>query len=211
VSTLLSFAAVSLLASIVPGPDTAVVTKNGLRHGRRAAVLTAAGCSTGQLGWGLASIAGVGALLATSVVAFTVVKLIGAAYLVALGCLAIIANRRPHGGKDEQPDRLPQERGSRRTTACYRDGLLTNALNPKTALFMSALLPQFIKPGDAHWLPFALVLTTVAVSFSWMGCYASLLDRASRALARPAIRRASERVTGAILIGLGVRVALERQ
>ncbi len=207
-TVLLPFAAVSLLASLIPGPDTAVVTKSVITRGRGAAILTAAGCSSGQLLWGAASLIGIGTLLATSVVAFTVVKLIGATYLVAIGLLAIIASRREGGAALPGAD---AKSGRRRRGSSYREGLLTNALNPKTALFMSALLPQFIKPDASSWVAPAMVITTGVVSFSWMVVYATLLDRIGHVLQRARVRRAIERITGSILIGLGLRIAVEHR
>jgi len=91
---LLSFAAVSFLASVIPGPDTAVVTKNAITRGRRAAIRYGGRLQLWSARLGAASIVGIGTLLATSVIAFTIDKLIGASYLIALGVPAIIASRR---------------------------------------------------------------------------------------------------------------------
>jgi threonine/homoserine/homoserine lactone efflux protein len=199
-TTLLTFAGVAWLATLVPGPDTAVVVKNAVVRGRRAAVAAAAGCSTGQLAWGAASMAGVAAVLATSVVAFSVVKWVGVAYLVYLGIRSL------HSAATTQDG--PPPRGK---AGGYREGLLVNALNPKTALFMSALLPQFVTPDSPWWLPGVLVVITALVSFSWMSAYALLFATFGDVLRRPRVRRIVDGLMGTVLIGFGARLAASQQ
>ncbi len=199
-TTLLTFAGVAWLATLVPGPDTAVVVKNAVMKGRKAAVAAAAGCSTGQLGWGAASMAGVAAVLATSVVAFSIVKWVGVAYLAYLGIRSLRSATRRQDA--------PAPRGR---AGGYREGLLVNALNPKTALFMSALLPQFVTPDSPWWLPGVLVVITAFVSFSWMAGYAVLFATFGDVLRRPRVRRAIDGLMGTVLIGFGVRLAASQQ
>lgn len=204
-TTLTAFAGVSLLATLVPGPETAVVIKNSIARGRRAAILTAAGCSTGQIGWGIASIAGIAVLLATSVIAFTVVKWIGAAYLCYLGVRSLVSAIRH---RQESSDNVTDTHGAPVTGSAYRTGLLTGALNPKTALFMSSLLPQFTGPGDPAWLPVALILITAAVSFLCMAAYALVFAKVGDLLRRPVVRRSVDGAIGTVLVGFGVGLAL---
>ena len=203
-ATLIAFAGVSLLATLIPGPDTAVVIKHSLGRGRRAAMAAAAGCSTGQVGWGLASIAGIAALLATSVVAFTVLKWVGALYLCYIGIRSLISAIRPGGAADAAGPRTVAPGG---VAASYRDGLFTNALNPKTALFMSALLPQFTGPGDPAWLPVALVAVTAVVSFGCMSAYALVFAKIGDVLRRPVVRRTVDGAMGGVLVSFGVGLA----
>ncbi|MFT7841714.1 LysE family translocator [Saccharothrix sp. BKS2] len=203
-ATLIAFAGVSLLATLIPGPDTAVVIKHSLGRGRRAAMAAAAGCSTGQVGWGLASIAGIAALLATSVVAFTVLKWVGALYLCYIGIRSLISAIRPDGSADATGARAVAPGG---VAASYRDGLFTNALNPKTALFMSALLPQFTGPGDPAWLPVALVAVTAVVSFGCMSAYALVFAKIGDVLRRPVVRRTVDGAMGGVLVSFGVGLA----
>jgi threonine/homoserine/homoserine lactone efflux protein len=177
------------------------VVRNAVVRGRRAAVAAAAGCSTGQLAWGAASMAGVAAVLATSVVAFAVVKWIGVAYLVYLGIRSLRSATRP----DAPSAPAPAGRGG------YREGLLVNALNPKTALFMSALLPQFLEPGGPWWVPVALVAITAVVSFTWMSAYALVFAAFGDVLRRPRVRRAIDGLMGTVLLGFSVRLAAAQQ
>ncbi len=201
-TTLLTFAGVAWLTTVVPGPDTAVVARNAVMRGRRSAIAAAAGCSTGQLAWGAASMAGIAAVLATSVLAFTIVKWIGVAYLVYLG----IRSLRSAASRSEAaaaPTR--QGRGG------YREGLLVNALNPKTALFMSALLPQFVTPDSPWWLPVALVAITATISFAWMSGYALAFATFGAVLRRPRVRRTIDGLMGTVLLAFGARLAASTQ
>ena len=204
-----AFVGIAALVIIAPGPDTVVVTKNALLHGRRAALATSLGVNTGLLIWTVAAALGIAAVVRESAVAFTVLKLVGAAYLVWLGFGALRAARR-HAA----PEALHATRPSPRVGALlgYRQGLLSNLGNPKIAVFFTGLLPQFVSPGKPVLEPFLLlgglfVLMTVV----WLCGYALLAARASAVLGRPRVRAALDRVTGVVLIGLGVRLALERR
>jgi RhtB (resistance to homoserine/threonine) family protein len=202
-TSILAFAGVALLATLIPGPDTAVVIKNSIGGGRRAGLLTALGCSTGQLLWGAASIVGIAAVLASSVLAFTIVKWVGVAYLCFLGVRALVSAVRGSA------DGVVAPSSSRSWRSGYREGLLTNALNPKTALFMSALLPQFISPDSSPWLSVALVATTAVVSFGCMAMYSVGFATIGHVLRRPRVRRAVDGITGTVLLGFGARLAAE--
>ncbi|WP_409494791.1 LysE family translocator [Amycolatopsis sp. cmx-11-12] len=204
-TTIAAFAGVALLATLIPGPDTAVVIKNSMGRGRRAALATAAGCSTGQVGWGIASIAGIAALLATSVIAFTVLKWIGAIYLCYIGVRSLISALRSGQTQAEQDVAAPAS-----VASSYRDGLFTNALNPKTALFMSALLPQFTGPGEPWWTPGVLVAVTAVVSFSCMAAYALVFAKLGDVLRRPAVRRTVDGAMGGVLVSFGVGLAFSQ-
>jgi RhtB (resistance to homoserine/threonine) family protein len=204
-----AFVGIAALVIVAPGPDTVMVTKNALLHGRRAALATSLGVSTGLLIWTLAAALGVAAVVRESAVAFTILKLVGAAYLVWLGFQALRAARR-----HVTPDRRHTTRQSPRVGALlgYRQGLLSNLGNPKIAVFFTGLLPQFVSPGRPVLEPFLLlgglfVLMTVV----WLCGYALAAARASALLGRPQVRAALDSVTGVVLVGLGVRLALERR
>jgi len=154
------------------------------------------------LAWAAASALGVAAVLATSPTAFAVLQLGGAAYLVVLGLQTLWRTRQatPDRGED-------RDRAERRTTA-FRQGLLTNVLNPKIAVFYGTLLPQFLSPGDPA-LAISLVLAGIHVAFglAWLTTYAWLVTRAGDVLRRPRARRALDRLTGTVLVALGLRIA----
>ena len=168
--------------------------------GAPAARRTALGTSTGLLVWGAASACGVAAVLNASAEVFTAVKLAGAAYLIWLGLQAI-----RHAGAQEQP-------GRSRSGSPFRQGLFCNLLNPKAGIFFTALLPQFVSPQDPALLV-SLLMTAIAAttSLGWLSVYATVVPRAGDVLRRPPVRRALDRATGVVLIGLGVRLALTRR
>jgi len=204
-----AFVGIAALVIIAPGPDTVVVTKNALLHGRRAALATSLGVNTGLLIWTVAAALGIAAVVRESAVAFTVLKLVGAAYLVWLGIGALRAARR-HAA----PEAPHATRQSPRVGALlgYRQGLLSNLGNPKIAVFFTSLLPQFVSPGEPVLLPFLLLGGLfVLITLVWLCAYALVAVRISSVLARPRVKAALDRLTGVVLIGLGIRVAFERR
>jgi threonine/homoserine/homoserine lactone efflux protein len=196
VTHLVAFLGVSLLVIVTPGQDTALTIRNTLFGGRRAGVRTAAGVAAGQATWTLAASAGVVALLRASEPAFTAVRLLGAAYLVYLGLQTLL--RRGHVE--------PRAGGSARRA--FRQGLLSNLGNPKMAVFFTSLLPQF---GSSFSALVALGLAFCSLTFLWLSGYAWAVSKAGDVLRRPRIRRALDRVTGVVLVGFGLRLAVERR
>jgi threonine/homoserine/homoserine lactone efflux protein len=195
--TLLLFAPVAALLTITPGAGTAMVVRSAARGGRRDALLTTIGNSVGVLAWAGFAAVGIAAVVAASAEAFTVVKLIGAVVLVVLG----VQSLRGHRSTEHAAP-----------TAPLRDGLVTSIANPKLAVFFAALFPQFV-PDGAPVLPAALLMAATIVTFDlvWYSTLAYLVARAKRAFVEGPWLRRFERVTGAVLVGLGVRLALERQ
>jgi len=196
------------MITVTPGPDTVVVARNTLRHGRGSGLATAVGSASGLLCWGLAAGLGVAGVLAASAAAFAVLKLAGAAYLVYLGLKSI-----RHAGRGALGDAGGEQRQPPlRFGAAARQGLLTNLLNPKAALFFTALLPQFLST-HGRVLGASAVMTVIASAASLLGLtvYAFAFNRGARLMRRPPVRRALDRLTGLVLVGLGVRIALERR
>ena len=202
------FVGIAAVVIVVPGPDTAIVTKNALLHGRRAALGTSFGVSTGLAVWTVASALGVASIVRASDTAFTVLKLIGAAYLVWLGIQALVASRRD--GSDAQPESTGRTALDGR--GGFRQGLLSDLANPKIGAFFTGLLPQFAGPGHSVLIPF-LVLggLFVLMTVVWLCAYALVAVKASELLRRPRVRAAIDRFSGAILIAFGIRLALERR
>lgn len=202
-SELVPYLGVVALITVTPGADTAVVVRSAIAGGARMGIATAAGSSSGLLVWGAATALGIAAVLAASATAFTVVKLAGAAYLVWLGIQAI-----RHAGAGEAAD---TQAGAASRGAAFRRGLLTNLLNPKAALFFTALLPQFLSPDDPA-LAVSGLMTAIAAtaSLSGLSLYAYLVARAGDFLRRPHVRRRLDQVSGAVLVLLGLRVAIQR-
>ncbi|GAA3645541.1 LysE family translocator [Streptomyces chitinivorans] len=200
----LAAAGVLAALTVVPGPDMAVVTKRAVTSGPRDGLRTAGGITVGLLLWGVLTVAGLAAVLAASAVAYTAVKLAGAAYLVFLGVQALLGSRR--GRRGEAAASAPAPVGNP-----WRTGLVANALNPKIAVFYTGLLPTLAPPGlSPHTGMALLVLLHVVLTAIWLGGYVLLLARARAFFARPAVRRGMDRVTGVVLIGFGLKVAATR-
>lgn len=212
-----AFLGMSVLLITAPGPDTVVVTKNAIFHGRRTALATSLGVNTGLFIWTAGAALGLDAVIRASAVAFEFLKIAGVVYLVWLGGIALRHAGEIgvlHGGpaRDEPPpggDARPLPGGLARG---YRQGLLTNLANPKIAVFFTSLLPQFVS-GRASALLAFLVLggLFVAMNLLWLGGYAVLASRISHVLMRRRVKRAIDRLTGIVLIGFGIRLALERR
>jgi threonine/homoserine/homoserine lactone efflux protein len=209
ISTLLAFVLVAGLVIVTPGPDMALVTRNVLVHGRQAALLTALGIEAGLLVWTGASLLGIAALLAASALAFTVVKLAGAAYLVFLGLRTLLSLRGP-GSAGHPTGLIPNIRSNLPRRLAFQQGLLSNLLNPKIAVFFTSLIPQFVTPGPAATLR-SVVLAGIfmAMGLIWLTTYAVFADTVRSTLQRRPVKRLLDAVSGLVLVGLGVRLAVE--
>ena len=193
---------VLVLLTISPGADMALVAKVTLERGRLAAFVTTLGICSGLLVHATASALGLSVILATSAEAFTVMKLAGAAYLAYLGVRSIRDSLRPHA--------TPV--APRRAATPFFQGLLNNVLNPKVAVFYLTFLPQFIDPtGNVLAQSLLFALAHAAMGIAWLAAYAYVLARLSAFFARRGVRAWLERVTGAVLVALGLRLAFERR
>jgi RhtB (resistance to homoserine/threonine) family protein len=200
---LLPFLAISVLLILIPGPDTAVVTKNALLAGRRGGMLAAVGVAAGLTSWTLAAALGMAALLKASALAFLVLKIVGAVYLAWIGFqmlrsrneIGAVGNGRPTSG-----------------IRSLRQGLLSDLGNPKIAVFFTSFLPQFVH-GHADVFASLLLLGAIfaVITLAWLVLYVAIVARGTALLRRPRVRRVLDRVTGVVLIGFGVRLALERR
>ena len=203
-----AFLGISVLVIVTPGPDTAVTIRNTLVGGRAAGIATAFGVATGQAIWALATSAGIVALLVASEPLFLAVKYAGAAYLMWLGVQSLYAAFRPTNHGTAQ---MPVARALAPRVA-FGQGVVSDLGNPKMAAFFTSLLPQFAPPGDASFVGLAaLGLLFSLMTLLWLAGYALAIARVGDVLRRPAIRRALEGITGAALIGLGLRLATEER
>jgi RhtB (resistance to homoserine/threonine) family protein len=205
---LLPFLALSILVIVMPGPDTAVVVKNTLLGGRRAGIACSVGVSLGLTTWTIAAAAGVAALIQASAVAFLVLKLAGAVYLIWLG-IQMLRARDPVATATGAGHGIASRNHSGKA---LRQGLLSDLSNPKIAVFFTSFLPQFVH-GDG---PVFLALLGLGVLFAvitlvWLVVYVAVLGAASAAMQRPAVRKTLDRITGVVLVALGVRLAFEKR
>ena len=184
----------------------ALVTKNALLHGRRTALATAVGINVGILFWTTAAALGLAAVIAHSTTAFTVIKLAGALYLVYLGLQVLRASRRR-----PRMSAAPATRAPLNNRVAFRQGLVSNLLNPKIAVFFTSLLPQFVGTHRAGADLLLLGALFNAMGLVWLLSYALLAARGRKVLGRPGVKRILDRVSGLVLIGLGIRIAFEHR
>jgi threonine/homoserine/homoserine lactone efflux protein len=201
---LAGFIAVATLVVVTPGPDMTLVARNTFAGGRPSGLATSAGTCSGLLVHATAAALGLSAVLLASSQAFTVVKIAGAAYLILLGIRTILGARREAsfggGAKGTDP------------WAAYRQGVLTNVLNPKVAIFFLSLLPQFVEPGPGFtWRLLVLSGLFIVMGLAWLTIYTIALHSVSGFVDRPRVKTIIESVTGCVLMALGVRLAIQRR
>ena len=195
----LAFCGVAFVLSVTPGPDMALVMRNGLRSGRPAAFQTILGIFVGLLGWALATAIGVAAILAASATVFTALKIAGGVYLAYLGIRTLLALRRNGTG---------QEPTETKPGSPFRQGLVTNLLNPKLAVFFTTLLPQFISEDDPYVAKSILLAALfVVIGLTWLVLYGFVVGAVARSRG---FRRTIEAVTGVVLTALGLRLVVDR-
>lgn len=210
---MLGFLGLCLVITLTPGLDTAMVLRNSLRRGPRAGVLTSLGCALGLFVHAAAVAFGLAAILLQSAVVFEVVRWCGVVVLVVIGVLSL---RSAAVDKPVEPSAgvvASDESGRFGRGPSFLQGLLTNLTNPKATLFFLSALPQFVTTSaDVSALPQAMLLAVIAGTFSAVGLslVALLAGRARRWLSSRRAQRIQEAVMGTVLIGLGVKVALER-
>lgn len=203
-----SFIGLAALIVIVPGADMALVARNTVAGGRSAGVRTMTGTLLGLVVHAGAAVVGLSAIVAASATAFNVVKLVGAAYLIWLGFQTLWSTRTSARTPSGSPTvTLP----TGRIGAPLTQGFLTNLLNPKLAVFFLSFLPQFVDPTRPATPQILLLAATFMVMGAvWLGTYVAAVGALAGVLTRPAVKRWSDRVVGATLIGLGARLAVVR-
>ena len=196
------FLAAGILLNLTPGPDTAYILGRSIAQGREAGIASALGICVGSIFHSCAAALGLSAILATSAVAFAAIKLLGGAYLIFLGIKMLLDRRRQLS--------LPSNFRRRTTIAAFRQGVFTNVLNPKVALFFLAFLPQFIDPAS-NMKVFAFLmlgLTFVTTGTIWcliLAWFASAFSERLRT--NEIIGQWLNRAAGALFVFLGLRLA----
>jgi threonine/homoserine/homoserine lactone efflux protein len=197
----IAFAAASFVIGVIPGPGVTMIVGYALAAGRRAALSAVAGAAAGNFTAMSLSLAGVGAVLAASALAFTVLKWAGAAYLIALGLFTI--------GKTL--GKAPASEAPLKPRMTFVGAFAVTALNPKTIVFFVAFAPQFMS-ASAPYLPQAAILVTTFVLLvaATDAAYAWLASSFAPALKSPRVRRWAERAGGGALVGAGLATAAAR-
>lgn len=204
-------AGIHLLAVMSPGPDFAMVVRNSLVYSRRTGILAAVGLGLGILLHVFYSLLGIGLIISQSVVLFNTIKLVGAAYLIYIGVKSLFAKK--ESAKEIESELQEEFSGEQAkkdlsTWQAVRMGFLTNALNPKATLFFLALFTQVINPETALGVKAIYGLEMSVVTFAWFAVVALLLTHRRVNKAFAGVKHYVERFFGAVLIALGIKVAL---
>lgn len=208
---LLSFSVVAALLTVIPGLDTALVLRAAVSRGRAHAVAAALGINAGCLVWGVAAAVGASALLVASETAYRLLTLAGAVYLVGLGAhLLWTSFRRRDADDDALAPAAAPERGS--LWVSWLTGLGTNILNPKIGVFYVATIPQFIPDGTSPLL-MGILLAVVhnLIGMLWFAFVITGAGFMAKSLGRSRFARVADRVTGVVLVGFGLRLALQHR
>ncbi|MGE4299047.1 MAG: LysE family translocator [Desulfovibrionaceae bacterium] len=212
---LLAYAGLAALLTLAPGADTMLIIRNVLSRGRLDGIITTVGVCSGLYVHATLSALGLSVILVHSATAFMVAKTLGACYLAWLGIQSLRAAIRT--GNPEQC-RLngslaaAQRKTRGRWKRSLREGFMCNVLNPKAAIFYLAILPQFINPGDPVLLR-SWVLATIhgIMGLVWLCALSLFLGRMRGFVTRPSVQSKLEAASGLIMIGFGIRLALERR
>ncbi|NIF53114.1 LysE family translocator [Burkholderia sp. Ax-1724] len=200
------FVVAVFLLNVTPGPDTAYIVGRSVAQGRGAGLMSALGISAGCCIHSLACAFGLTALLAASATAFTVVKFIGAIYLIYLGARLIFAKPAPDAPANDT--RSPSAPKSLRQL--FLQGFWTNVLNPKVVLFFVSFFPQFVATGSEHktFAFLALGAVFVVMSMIWNSFVAWIAGSVTQRFSgKPAVKRWLDRGVGSAFVGLGIKLA----
>jgi RhtB (resistance to homoserine/threonine) family protein len=201
------FIGTGILLNLTPGQDTMFIIGRTLTGGPRAGVASAFGIMVGSMCHTVAAALGFSAIIATSATAFSVVKLLGAAYLIFLGAKLLWSRA------SAQPEAQAASASASAAWSCFRQGIITNVLNPKVALFFLAFLPQFIDPNSPTKAVAFLALGATFITSGLIWCLV-LVSAAARLRLffqrNPNARTIIDRITGALFLTLGVRLAWSR-
>lgn len=201
------FLLMCVLLIILPGPDTAIATKNTLVNGRNGGLKTMLGSCCGLLIHTFAAVVGLSAIIVKSAYLFTIIKYAGAVYLCYLGIKTLWSIRNLY----KQPPDYLQVNNQYTGQPCFKQGFLTNITNPKVAVFFLTFLPQFVDGTNQTIFPFLLMgLLYTGLTLLWFVLYICLLEKISSFMRKPRTKLAIEGMTGAILIAFGIRLALEK-
>lgn len=198
------FLLMSLLLILVPGPDSGLVIQNSIVHGKKAGMKTVIGSVSGLFIHTAAAVLGLSALIVKSAWLFTVLKWVGAAYLIYIGISSLRTVLRK-----EEPAAMTK---AKKQKSFYLQGFITCASNPKVAVFFLTFLPQFVTDNMNHMLQFSLMgLAYGVMTVMVFTLYVLLIEAFSRWLKKPVVQKVLQGTTGAVLVTFGVRLALERQ
>lgn len=202
-SAVISFTLFAAVLTITPGLDTMLVLRTGVTAGRRAAYAAAVGICSGLLVWATASALGITAILTASEVAYTILRWAGAAYICHLGVRILWQAR--HRSIADSPIETEAPRSA---WSAFRLGVTSNLANPKVGVFYLSVLPQFL-PSTVNPFAGSMLLAGIHAlqGMVWFALLITAINRTRRILTRPRVKQWLERMTGAVLVALGIRLA----
>ncbi|MDQ1143886.1 RhtB (resistance to homoserine/threonine) family protein [Bacillus sp. SORGH_AS 510] len=203
-----AFVMLCVFLIILPGPDTAIVTSNTISDGKIGGFKTALGTCCALCIHTTAAVLGLSAVIMKSALVFSIFKYIGAVYLLYLGVKALWSLKK----KNETGENVEVETKKQlKSTSCFKQGFLTDILNPKVAILFLTFFPQFVNSESSTFLPFIIMgVTYTVLTAVWFLLYVALINRISAFMKRPKTKKVIEGITGTILIGFGVKLALEK-
>ncbi|MGW0552965.1 LysE family translocator [Streptomyces sp. NPDC002926] len=199
---LIAVAVITVLAVISPGADFAMVVRNSCLYGRTTGLLAAAGVAAGVLVHVTYTMLGVGLLIASSTALFTAIKLVGAAYLVHIGVRTFLARADLAVDLESKPELT--------RLGALRTGFLTNALNPKTTLFVVSTFTQVVGPGTPVWQQAGYGLFMSFAHLGWFGLVALFFSHSRLRTGMLRWQKVLNRSIGSVLVGLGVTLGFAR-
>ncbi|WEZ06895.1 LysE family translocator [Priestia flexa] len=202
---LLTFLLLSSFVVMSPGVDTALITKRTVSEGQASGYRMALGITTGSLVHTFAAAFGLSAILMQSALAFEIVKYVGAIYLIYLGVSSFMTRKKQETEENLKDQIKPGQ-------SAFKQGLLSNVLNPKVAMFFLTFLPQFVTPGSSsiqQLLMMGVIYTFLSIS--WFFVYVFFINYLRSWLLSTKVQRAMDRATGLVLIGFGVKLAFSKQ
>ncbi|MEH6907561.1 LysE family translocator [Neobacillus drentensis] len=203
-----AFVMLCIFLIILPGPDTAIVTKNTISVGKSGGFKAALGTCCALCIHTSAATLGLSAIIMESALLFSVLKYVGAVYLLYLGIKALWSLKK--NGETAASVEVNTKK-QLKNTSCFKQGFFTNLLNPKVAVFFLTFLPQFVESGSNTFFPFLIMgITYILLTAVWFLLYVSFINRISAFMKRPKTKKIIEGITGTILIGFGIKLALEK-
>ncbi|MGD6942897.1 LysE family translocator [Cytobacillus gottheilii] len=201
-----TFLVLSLFVVMSPGIDTALITKRTIADGRKDGYQMALGITAGSLVHTFAAAFGLSAILMQSALAFEIVKYIGAIYLIYLGLSSFITWKKQKSAPAEKQTHFDTKKSA------FKQGLLSNVLNPKVAMFFLTFLPQFVKAGENTTQQLILMgVIYTLLSISWFFIYVFFINYLRNWLMAPKVQKIMDKATGLVLIGFGLKLAFDKQ
>ena len=207
--SLLTYILVTTMMVVIPGADTMLLVKNTLSYGPKAGRYTVLGMATGLTFWTVIAILGLSVVIAKSVILFSAIKYLGAAYLIYLGIKSIFAKSVFSLKEIQAQANAPTNSSSRHNKESFMQALLSNVLNPKTVLVYLTIMPQFIDlNGNVNQQLIVLASILTALAVLWFLILVGLIDYAKKWLNNPKFQKVFQKSTGLILVGFGVKTGI---